>query len=104
MFEGLIYQTIDQIPNKSAIDKPSQDFKQDEDYGVSVYIKTAGWMFNLENKLGKKNFAKCVKAYYDRWKFKHPYPEDMQLVFEQESGQELGNYFRQLKQRKQIYN
>lgn len=104
MFEGLIYQTVDQIPNKSAIDRPSQDFKQDEDYGVSVYIKTAGWIFGLEKKLGKETFAKCVKAYYDRWKFKHPYPEDMQLVFEQESGQNLGDYFKQLKQKRQTYN
>jgi hypothetical protein len=104
MFEGLIYQTIDQLPNKSAIDRPSQDFKQDEDYGISVYVKTAGWMFNLERKLGKETFAKCMKAYYNRWKFKHPYPEDMQLVFEQESGQDLNSYFQQLKQKKQTYN
>lgn len=33
-----------------------------------------------------------MAQYYKDWKFKHPYPEDMQEVLERESGENL-NWF-----------
>lgn len=104
LFESLMYQTIDRIPNPSAIDRPSQNFKQDEDYGTSIYIKAASWMYALEKKLGKETFSNCIKAYFNNWKFRHPYPEDLQKVFEESSGQNLADFFKQLRIKKQTFH
>jgi hypothetical protein len=104
LFESLMYQTIDRLPNPSAIDRPSQNFKQDEDYGTSIYIKAAAWMYALEKKLGKETFSKCIKAYFSKWQFRHPYPEDLQKVFEEASGQNLTDFFKQLYSKKQTFH
>ena len=47
----------------------------------------------LQDYLGEDIFIKCFLVYYDQWKFKHPYLEDMEKVFEDESGKELSWLF-----------
>ena len=34
-----------------------------------------------------------MQEYYNNWKFKHPYPEDLQKVFEENTNKDLGWYF-----------
>lgn len=58
-------------------------------YGTMVYMKTALVMDHLLAYLGEEIMMKCLHAYFDEWKFKHPRPEDMQKVFERESEQKL---------------
>jgi hypothetical protein len=63
-------------------------------YGVIVYMKT-GLVFDyLEKYLGRDLIDKCFHAYFDQWKFKHPYPQDVQAVFERVSGQDLDWFFK----------
>ncbi|MBN4081610.1 M1 family metallopeptidase [bacterium AH-315-C07] len=62
-------------------------------YGVVVYCKTSMMFKYLEGYLGTTLFDKCIQAYYEKWKFKHPYPEDVKEVFEQESGLDLDWFF-----------
>lgn len=52
-------------------------------YGLSVYYKTAAWMKLLESKTGKEQFDAMMKEYYEQWKFKHPYPEDLENIVKQ---------------------
>jgi hypothetical protein len=62
-------------------------------YGVVAYMKT-GLSFNyLEAYLGRETIDRCFHTYYERWKFRHPYPEDVQAVFEEVSGQDLDWFF-----------
>jgi Peptidase family M1 domain len=62
-------------------------------YGMIAYMKT-GLSFNyLEDYLGREKIDKCFHAYYEKWKFKHPYPGDIQAVFEQVSGEDLSWFF-----------
>ncbi|MBK9451769.1 MAG: M1 family metallopeptidase [Bacteroidetes bacterium] len=62
-------------------------------YGVIVYMKS-GLSFNyLEDYLGREKIDKCFHTYYERWKFKHPQPEDIQAVFEEVSGEDLDWFF-----------
>jgi aminopeptidase N len=44
-------------------------------YGL-VYYKTGVMLFNLRYVLGDDLFQNAMKNYFDKWKFKHPYPED----------------------------
>ena len=62
-------------------------------YGTMVYMKTALVMDHLLAYLGEETMDKCMHAYYEEWKFKHPRPEDMRSVFERESGKNLGWVF-----------
>ena len=39
-------------------------------------------MKELENFVGKNLFDSCLHEYYNRWKFKHPQPEDFEKVIE----------------------
>ena len=51
-------------------------------YNVIGYYKTSLWMKKLELSLGKSLFDSCLHEYYNKWKFKHPYPEDFKKVVE----------------------
>ena len=93
----LAYTVLSQQRMWEPIDTPADQFKSEEAYGLVEYIKTAIWMYMLEKKLGKENFHAAMKAYYEQWKFKHPYPEDLKLALEQATGQTLDDDFNLLK-------
>ncbi len=70
----------------------------DENYPATTafYPKTATVMFMLQYVLGDSTFAKLMKEYYNRWKFKHPYPEDFyNLAMEVSGNKDLRWFFEQ---------
>ncbi|MBI4548393.1 MAG: M1 family metallopeptidase [Ignavibacteriae bacterium] len=64
-------------------------------FGGSIYGKTAAVMFMLQYVLGDSLFEAVMKEYYNRWKFKHPYPEDFYAVAMEVSGRDLHWFFDQ---------
>lgn len=62
-------------------------------YGTMVYMKTALIMDHLMAYLGEETMDRCLHAYFDEWRFKHPRPEDMRKVFERESDKNLSWVF-----------
>ncbi len=70
----------------------SDDFTS-MNYGTGVYMKTALVMDHLMAYLGEEMMDKCLRAYFEDWKFKHPRPKDMKAVFERESGRDLNWVF-----------
>ncbi len=67
-------------------------------YTVIPYTKTALWLEKLEADIGKDAMKKMMQAYYDEWKFKHPYPEDFKKLAEQQTGRSLEQEFKLLHQ------
>lgn len=65
-------------------------------YGTVVYGYSAIVLKYLQNYLGENLYDQCAKAYYEKWKFKHPYPEDMKQVYEQVSEKDLSWFFDQI--------
>lgn len=98
-FQALVYNALSRIPMETPIDTPSADFTNDEEYGIVEYVKTAVWMYDMEQDLGRANLDRAMKAYYNTWKFKHPYPEDMKAAFEKELGKDMTPYFDLLKKK-----
>lgn len=92
-FEALMYQTLNKIPMPVPVETASADYDSDEDYGKSAYLKTALWTYIAELTLGKEAFAKALHDYYNEWKFRHPYPEDLKRSMEQSSGHGLDQLF-----------
>ena len=74
------------------IETTSQDFTP-TNYGAIVYGKTGIGMDYMLAYLGDTLFNKCMHAYFDKWKFKHPQPDDLRNVFESETGKDLSWFF-----------
>ncbi|MDN5924500.1 MAG: M1 family metallopeptidase, partial [Xanthomonadales bacterium] len=54
---------------------------------ASVYSRTAVAMHDLEQRLGSKLMSKAMRAYYQRWKFRHPSAADLRASLIEASGQ-----------------
>ena len=58
-------------------------------YGVASYSKPATLLVALRAVLGDSTFNRGLRAYLNRWKYKHPTPWDMWNTFESVSGRDL---------------
>ncbi|GEO06422.1 hypothetical protein AAE02nite_40860 [Adhaeribacter aerolatus] len=65
-------------------------------YGSIVYLKTGVMLQYLANYLTQDRFDKAMQAYYQRWQFKHPYPKDLQAIFEESTGEKLDWFFQDI--------
>jgi hypothetical protein len=93
-FLSLIYNAIDKnIPMKSAMDIPADKFPNSNEYGIVSYVKTALWMYVLETSVGTAKVDLAVQNYFNKWKHKHPQPEDMKASFEEAIGKNLDSFF-----------
>ena len=74
---------------------PAADFTG-LNYGLMVYGK-AGMSFNyLRATLGDSVYDAAMHEYFTKWKFKHPYPDDLRQVFETATGRDLSWFFTDL--------
>ncbi|MGF2414467.1 M1 family metallopeptidase [Ferruginibacter sp.] len=93
-FLDVIYNVIDKnIPMQSAMDIPADKFPDSGEYGVVSYVKTALWMHLLETAIGAEKMNLAIHNYFNKWKNKHPQPEDMQAAFEEAIGGKLDKFF-----------
>jgi hypothetical protein len=92
-FMAVIYSALIDIPMREPIETHSASFKNKEDYGLVVYIKTAIWMYIMEVQVGKDRLDNAMQAYFNEWKFKHPYPEDFKNSMEKSLDAKLEKWF-----------
>ncbi len=88
----LVYRTQIASKKDQPIETSSEDFSE-INYGVIAYYKTGLWMKKLEDFVGKDLFDSCLHEYYNRWKFKHPQPEDFKQVIEDVSKKNVNSIF-----------
>ena len=62
-------------------------------YGLIAYFKTAQAWNYLRHYLGDDEFDRINHLFYDKWKYKHPYPEDIRKIFEENSDKDLSWFF-----------
>ncbi len=87
------------IAARSGEDQPIQatsDDYTDLNYGGIVYKKTALAFNYLMAYLGEAEMNRCMAAYFEAWKFKHPAPDDLEEIFEKTSGKNLDWFFDEL--------
>ncbi len=90
--ERILFETKAVTKTDQPIELPSEKYSF-ENYALVAYYKTAEWMRYLESELGTEVFNKAMQEYYDRWKFKHPQPEDFKKAMEESSGKNLDSVF-----------
>lgn len=87
-----LLQTVTGIKKDQPIETSSEKFTS-FNFNMIAYVKAGDWMKLLEDELGKEVFDRGMQAYYERWQFKHPYPEDFKKVMEEVSGKNLDTTF-----------
>ncbi|RYD98745.1 MAG: hypothetical protein EOP50_04720 [Sphingobacteriales bacterium] len=99
-FQATVYKGLNEgISMEEPVDTTSEAYPSKDEYARSVYLKTAVWCYLLELYLGRETVDRAFHAYYEQWKFRHPYPEDFRAVLEKEAGSDLGRYFELLKKK-----
>jgi hypothetical protein len=71
---------------------PATDYT-DFNYGAIIYAKNPLSFYMLQNYLGNENFDAMMHAYYEKWKFKHPLPNDFRNHCEDFTGKDLNWFF-----------
>ncbi|MFD2786588.1 M1 family metallopeptidase [Hymenobacter rubripertinctus] len=102
--DGLPTAALEQLPIAAStargLDQPVGGFASADysslNYELIVYGKAPMLLKYLAGYLGQEQFDAAMHAYYAQWQFRHPYPDDMQAVFERVSGQKLGWFFQQM--------
>lgn len=64
-------------------------------YGAISYGKTATVLSTLEHILGADTMQRALRAYFMRYRFTHPTPQDFMNTISQVSGRDLTSYFQQ---------
>jgi len=62
-------------------------------YAGVVYSKTAVVFDYLMAYVGEAEMNKAMQKYFDEWHFKHPEPNDLRKILEQETGKNLAWFF-----------
>ena len=65
-------------------------------YRVNAYNKPEIMLFTLERILGRSTMDKVLRAYFTRWRFRHPRGEDFIRVAEEVTGMDLSWFFNPL--------
>ncbi len=74
---------------------PSYKYFPATGYALS-YNKTALWLSTLERTLGWDSLRNILSAFFQRWKFRHPGPEDFFAAANEVSGRDLSGFFSQV--------
>ena len=92
LLRDLSKQNIDQ-----PVGAPAADFTE-LNLGIGVYQKTSMALTHLKKYLGEEVFNSAMEAYFEKWKFKHPYPEDLKAVFQNQikKGQQIDWLFEEV--------
>jgi hypothetical protein len=83
------------FPDLDPIVRKAWEFYNGTSYGVNSYAKPGLVLTTLQNYLGKETMQKVMRAYVERWRFKHPKTQDFINVANEVSGQDLNWFFEQ---------
>lgn len=72
--------------------------------GGLSYSKTALWLHTLERYLGWPVLQRAMSTFFDRWKFRHPRPQDFFGVINEVAGRDLTWYFDQVHRSSNVFD
>jgi hypothetical protein len=72
--------------------------------GSITYNKTALWLNTMERWLGWPTLQKIMSTHFERWRFKHPTPDDFFATASSTSGRDLAPYFDQVYRSSNVFD
>ena len=91
----LSYRTLASLALYQPIETPSEEFSS-INYGLIMYQKTGLVFYYLMDYLGESAFDQAMQTYFEKWKFRHPQPKDLQAIFEEQTKKDLSWFFNDL--------
>lgn len=87
-----VYKDVRQDFSTSMI-RDLNEFETENEYVYLTYVKSMLMFASLEELIGTKKMDKCIKAYFEEFKFKEATPQDLVNTFSRVSGKNLQSYF-----------
>jgi hypothetical protein len=75
-----------------------------ETHAHITYFKTALWLNTLERFLGWETLQRIMSTFFERWKFKHPRPDDFFAVVNEVSGRDMTWFFDQVYRSSNVFD
>ncbi|HYK89121.1 MAG TPA: M1 family metallopeptidase [Acidobacteriota bacterium] len=72
--------------------------------GSITYSKTALWLSMLEKMLGWDTLQKILATHFQRWRFRHPKPDDFFAIANEVSGRDLTGFFDQVYRKAAVFD
>jgi hypothetical protein len=63
-FQSTVYRQLMNIPIQPPLETTSMDFKNSAEYGMTVYLKAAVWMYLLQETVGKDKVDSAFHNYF----------------------------------------
>ena len=82
-------------PDRDPVARYTWKYYSETSFVVNSFYKSAVMFSTLENYLGDDTMREILRAYYARWRFRHPKTQDLVDVANEVSGQNLGWFFNQ---------
>jgi len=92
LFSNLAYASLASADELTPLCSHSTAFKN-LNYGIDVYLKGAKYFEWLQHYMGQTQFDAAMKAYFDEWKYKHPQPEDLQVILQKHTDKPINWFF-----------
>jgi hypothetical protein len=83
------------VAQDDPLSRPAWLYMSGSSYSGITYSKTALMMLQLESLVGEKNVLHALHIYFERYKFKHPRPEDFTATMNDALGQNMDWYWKQ---------
>lgn len=89
------YRMLQQLPENEPMTVHADHFRTNRAYGITAYSKGEMVLHQLGSVIGERTVDQGLRRLYDRCRFRHPRPVDVERSMEQVSGVELDWYFDQ---------
>ncbi|HHQ49308.1 MAG TPA: M1 family peptidase [Acidobacteria bacterium] len=77
------------------VDRFAWAYRSRGDYSYASYPRTAVLLKTLQGLAGPGPFARAMRTYAERWRFRHPGPKDFFATFSEATGKDWSWFFRQ---------
>ena len=84
-------ETVNYV-GRDPIVRRAWEFSNSRSYALNSYAIPATALLQIENDLGPALFARCLRAYFEEWSFRHPDTHDFFATFSRVSGRDLSRY------------
>lgn len=82
-------------PATDPVDMPAWTYCDRSSYRTNSYRRTATALRSLQGLVGDDRFARGMRAYSERWRYRHPYPQDFFDAFAAGAKVDVSWYFEQ---------
>lgn len=91
----LFYQVLSHLNLVQTPGLSSEEFTA-LNYGYDVYKRVPDLFRYLESYLSTEELDRIMKSFFEKWKFRHPYPEDLILHFKEKNSKDLNWLFQDI--------